>query len=83
MVRAALTGALDRAATRRDPCFGLDVPCECPDVPAEVLDPRQTWADPQEYDRQARRLAGRFAENFTQFAEQVSTSVREAGPVGS
>jgi len=83
IVRAAITGRLDRVPTRMDPCFGLDVPLECPDVPAEVLDPRQTWADPLEYDRQARKLAARFAENFTQFAAQVSTSVCGSGPIGS
>lgn len=80
MVRAALTGKLDNVPTRTDPYFGLEIPMECPDVPAEVLDPRKTWADPQAYDQQAHKLIAQFAENFTQFAADVDEDVRSAGP---
>ena len=53
-----------------------------PDVPAEVLTPRRTWADPAAYDAQARKLAGMFRENFEQFRAEVSDAVAGAGPVG-
>ena len=46
MIRAALSGALDTVGYERDPIFNLDVPTSCPDVPAEVLKPRNTWPDP-------------------------------------
>jgi phosphoenolpyruvate carboxykinase (ATP) len=49
-------------------------------VPAEILDPRGTWADPQAYDAQARKLADMFAANFQTFAAVVSDDVRAAGP---
>jgi phosphoenolpyruvate carboxykinase (ATP) len=80
MVRAALSGALDRARYHRDPVFGLAIPAAVPDVPPMLLDPRKTWADGAAYDAQARKLAGMFRENFTQYASQVSREVADAGP---
>jgi len=82
MVRAALSGALEDVPTRRDERFGLDVPLACPDVPAEFLDPRGTWADPDAYDRQADELARLFVQNFERYAADVPATVREAGPDG-
>ena len=83
MVRAALSGALDDVPTRRDERFGLEVPLACPEVPAEFLDPRGTWADVAAYDRQADELARMFAVNFERYADQVPTTVRTAGPTTS
>ncbi len=80
MVNAALAGQLDDVALEREPWFGLQVPRHCPGVPDGVLHPRSTWADPAAYDRQAERLAGMFAANFAQYADQVSPEVRTAGP---
>jgi phosphoenolpyruvate carboxykinase (ATP) len=80
MVRAALSGALDGVASEVDPWFGLAVPAAVPGVPAQVLRPRQNWADPQAYDRQARQLAEMFHHNFVQYGDQVSPAVRAAGP---
>jgi phosphoenolpyruvate carboxykinase (ATP) len=80
MVHAALDGALSDVPTRADPNFNLSVPTTCPDVPADVLDPRNTWADKEAYDAQARKLAGMFIENFKMFAGDVSTAVRDSGP---
>ncbi len=80
MVRAALHGELDDIPTRQDPIFGLNVPVRCPGVPDKVLNPRETWPDPNAYERQARELARRFHENFQQFAAEVDASIRSAGP---
>jgi phosphoenolpyruvate carboxykinase (ATP) len=82
MVHAALSGALDQVETVGDPNFGVRVPLHCPGVPEEVLQPRNTWSDPDAYDRQARELAVRFSRNFAQFADEVSPEIREAGPRG-
>ena len=46
------------------PVFGLAMPRECPDVPSEILDPRNTWADQDAYDAQARTLRDMFQANF-------------------
>ena len=80
MIRAALSGALDKVTFERDAIFNLDVPTSCPDVPAEVLKPRNTWSDQAAYDAQAKKLARMFADNFTAFEAGVSPDVRAAGP---
>jgi phosphoenolpyruvate carboxykinase (ATP) len=79
MVRAALSGSLAQVATKVDPVFGLHVPASCPDVPSEVLQPRNTWRDPHAYDAKAQHLAGLFKQNFEQFADGVSEEVKAAG----
>lgn len=79
MVAAALNGTLAQAGVRQDPNFGLLVPENCPDVPKDVLDPRQTWADKGAYDSTAHDLRGRFEANFKQFESHVPEKVRAAG----
>jgi phosphoenolpyruvate carboxykinase (ATP) len=81
MVRAILNGTLAGVATNPDPIFGVGVPVSCPDVPPEVLTPRNTWRDKDEYDRKARELARLFNENFKKYADGVSAAVRAAAPV--
>jgi phosphoenolpyruvate carboxykinase (ATP) len=80
MIRAALNGSLEKIPTRVDPYFGLSIPAQVPDVPDEVLDPIQTWADREAYNRQVRILVAQFQENFTQFAGQVPRQVVDSGP---
>jgi phosphoenolpyruvate carboxykinase (ATP) len=80
MIRAALSGALDTVAYEKDPVFNVDLPTACPGVPAEVLKPRNTWADGAEYDAQAAKLAKMFVENFKAFQGGVSAEVLAAGP---
>ena len=79
MVTAALTGELDIVKYRHDGVFNLDVPTSCPDVPSEVLDPRNTWSEKDAYDHSARKLAQMFVENFKKFGN-VSKEIRDAGP---
>jgi len=80
MIRAALAGALDHVAYETDPVFNVAVPTSCPDVPPEVLKPRNTWTDGVDYDAQAAKLARMFAENFKTFEGGVTPEVRAAGP---
>lgn len=80
IIRAALSGALDGVSFTRDPVFNVDVPTSCPEVPAAVLQPRGTWANPADYDQAARRLAQMFVDNFRTFEGQVAPEVRDAGP---
>lgn len=81
MVRAAVEGKLDNVPTQTDPVFGLAVPTAVPDVPADVLMPRGTWADPAAYDKQAAELAARFHANFKRFEGKARDAVKAAGPL--
>jgi phosphoenolpyruvate carboxykinase (ATP) len=81
MLRAALSGELDRVSFSKDPVFGFEVPTQVPGVPTEVLSPRTTWSDPAGYDKQAERLAAMFRDNFEQYRSEVPASVAAAGPL--
>jgi len=78
MVRGALDGRLAKAGTTQDPHFGFHIPQSCPDVPADVLNPKNTWADKQAYDESARDLTKRFAANFAQYEPFVDDKVKAA-----
>jgi phosphoenolpyruvate carboxykinase (ATP) len=80
LLEAALDGSLKNVTFRKDPNFGFDVPCAVPGVDSTILDPRNTWADKDEYDRTAARLVDLFVENFAQFADHVDEGVRQAAP---
>jgi phosphoenolpyruvate carboxykinase (ATP) len=80
MIRAILNGSLANVETKPDPIFGVNVPVSCPDVPTEVLQPRNTWADKEAYDQKARELARRFNENFKKYESGVSEAVRAVAP---
>ncbi len=55
--------------------------CECPNVPPEILDPRNTWGDKAAYDAAAKKLAGLFRDNFTVYESGLSSEVKAAAPV--
>lgn len=80
MLTAAIAGELDNATFTTDPTFGLEIPTTCPDVPADILIPKNTWNDPAAYDEKAKLLASMFAKNFEQFASKCSEEVTKAGP---
>jgi phosphoenolpyruvate carboxykinase (ATP) len=83
MIRAILNGSLADVETKPDPIFGLNIPVACPDVPPEVLIPRNTWKDQTAYDEKARDLARRFNENFKKYSDGVSEAVRAVAPKNS
>jgi phosphoenolpyruvate carboxykinase (ATP) len=81
IVDAIHSGALGKAETQRDPVFGLDAVTKCPNVPNEILVPRNPWSDKAAYESTARRLAGLFTRNFAQYETGVSAEVKSASPV--
>jgi phosphoenolpyruvate carboxykinase (ATP) len=82
MVRAALSGAIDLSRAAPDPNFGILVPEAVPGVPTEVLSPRGTWTDAAAYDRQAKKLAGMFRENFKRYEAETAPEILKAAPQG-
>ncbi|MGA7193633.1 MAG: phosphoenolpyruvate carboxykinase (ATP) [Anaerolineales bacterium] len=80
LLSAALNGKLDNVKFAKDPVFGFEVPTQCPDVPADVLDPAGSWPNKKEYDKRYRDLAARFIENFKKFETQSNSEIVDAGP---
>ena len=82
MITAALEGKLDHVEFEAHPVFGMMMPKECPGVPAEILNPRNTWADKAAYDSKAVNLAQQFIKNFEKYAGGVSEEILAAAPKG-
>lgn len=80
IITAILNGTLNDVETFEDSFFGLCIPTAVPDVPTEILDPRNTWGDKDAYDDKAADVARRFKANFEQFADAVGADVVAAGP---
>ncbi len=80
MITAALEGKLNDVAYDTLPVFDLAIPTSCEGVPAEILNPRSTWADKNAYDDTANNLAGQFVKNFEQYASETSTDILAAAP---
>jgi len=77
-VTAILEGSLAESSFKKHPIFGLHIPETAPNVPSEVLDPRQTWADGDAYDVMATELAKKFKTNDQKY--DMTDAVRAAGP---
>ncbi len=80
MISAALKGDLDDVAYTAHPVFGLMMPVDCPNVPSEILNPRNTWSDAHHYDQKANELALSFINNFEQFEAFANEEMRAAVP---
>ena len=80
LLDGALGGALSRGPFRTDRHFGFEVPLSVAGLPAEALDPSETWADKAAFERQAERLVQMFAANFAKFETMVDPAVAGAGP---
>ena len=80
MITAALEGKLDKVTFEAHPVFGVMMPTSCPNVPSEILNPRNTWVDKENYDKEAKELAKEFVENFKQYADGVSEEILAAAP---
>jgi phosphoenolpyruvate carboxykinase (ATP) len=80
MLRAAIAGQLEHTETYTDPVFGLHVPLHIEGVPDEIMRPRDTWQDKDEYDRMARTLAERFIQNFEKKFAATAPELAQEGP---
>ncbi|MFD2717493.1 phosphoenolpyruvate carboxykinase (ATP) [Hymenobacter monticola] len=80
MITAALNGQLDDVKFTKHPVFGMMVPGAVPGVPSEILDPRNTWADKEAYDKTASDLADKFVANFKKYAEYANEEILAGAP---
>jgi phosphoenolpyruvate carboxykinase (ATP) len=75
-----LNGTLEHAAYKHNELFNVDVPQSCPEVPDEIMNPRDTWADKKAYDETAGKLARMFRENFEKKYPHMPKHIVDAGP---
>jgi len=80
IITAALNGEFDKVHFETLPIFGLEIPLACPNVPSEILNPRNTWDDKNAYDSKANQLAAAFVKNFEQYADFANEEIMAAAP---
>ncbi|MEM9856894.1 MAG: phosphoenolpyruvate carboxykinase (ATP) [Bacteroidota bacterium] len=80
MITAALEGTLNNVGYRKHSIFHIEIPATCPNVPSEVLSPRETWQDDEGYYKKANQLAEAFNENFKKYADYANDEIRAASP---
>ena len=80
MISAAMDGELDGVSFETHPIFNVAIPQEVPNVPSEVLNPRNTWTDKDLYDSKAKELAQTFKANFKKFEAEASQEILDGAP---
>ena len=81
IIDAILDGSIDNVPTKMIPYFNLEVPTELHDVDTGILDPRDTYGDPSEWEKKAQDLSQRFITNFEQFTDnEEGKALVAAGP---
>ena len=80
MITAALNGELENVEYTNHEVFGLAMPNECPNVPSEILNPKNTWEDKAAYDKTANELSQKFNANFEKFADNASEEILAGAP---
>ena len=81
IIDAILNGDIKSAPTKTIPYFNFEVPTALPGVDDRILDPRDTYADPSEWETKAKDLASRFVKNFAKYAtNEAGKALVSAGP---
>ena len=81
IIDAILDGSINTAPTKKIPYFDFEVPTELPGVDTNILDPRDTYADPNVWEEKAKDLAGRFIKNFVKYeGNEAGKALVAAGP---
>ena len=82
IIDAILDGSIDKAPTKKIPFFNFEVPTELKGVDTGILDPRDTYANPAQWEEKAKDLAGRFIKNFAKYENNsAGKALVAAGPV--
>ena len=81
IIDAILNGDIDKAPTKTIPFFNFEVPTELNGVATEILDPRDTYANVEDWNKKAEDLAGRFIKNFAKYeTNPAGKALVAAGP---
>ena len=81
IIDAILNGDINKAPTKKLPYFDFEIPTELAGVATEILDPRDTYADPADWDVKAKDLASRFIKNFVKYeGNEAGKALVAAGP---
>ncbi|MBC8321208.1 MAG: phosphoenolpyruvate carboxykinase (ATP) [Bacteroidetes bacterium] len=81
IIDAILDGSIENSETKIIPVFNLEVPTALPGVDPKILDPRDTYANPADWDKKANDLATLFIENFKKYTDnEEGKSLVSAGP---
>ncbi|WP_061007894.1 phosphoenolpyruvate carboxykinase (ATP) [Vibrio sp. CUB2] len=81
IIDAILDGSIEEAKTKHIPIFNLEVPTSLPGVDPGILDPRDTYVDPLQWESKAKDLAERFINNFDKYTDNAEgKSLVAAGP---
>ena len=81
IIDAILSGAINNAPTKTIPYFNFTVPTELPGVDSGILDPRDTYANAEDWNTKAVDLAGRFVKNFVKYeGNEAGKALVAAGP---
>lgn len=80
LINAAMEGVLDQVDYKTTPVFGLHTPVSCPEVPSDILFPRNAWSNHNDFDMKANELAEGFVRNFEQFSNYASEEILNAAP---
>ncbi len=81
IIDAILDGSIEEAPTKHVPIFNLEVPTSLPGVDPTILDPRDTYVDPLQWESKAQDLAQRFINNFAKYTDNAEgQSLVAAGP---
>ena len=81
IIDAILDGSITKAPTKKIPVFDFEVPTELPGVDPKILDPRDTYANPEDWNNKAQDLASRFQKNFKKYeTNDAGKALVKAGP---
>jgi Phosphoenolpyruvate carboxykinase (ATP) len=77
---SSVPGNLEKVEFETLPIFNFQIPKSCAGVPSEILNPRNTWANKEEYDAKAKELAIKFKENFKKYESLANADILDAAP---
>ncbi|MBO7529403.1 MAG: phosphoenolpyruvate carboxykinase (ATP) [Bacteroidales bacterium] len=81
IIDAILDGSIEKAPTKKIPYFDFEVPTSLPGVDPKILDPRDTYANVEDWNKKAEDLSGRFIKNFAKFTtNEAGKALVKAGP---